>query len=526
MATALSHQQQNAPELALAYWETLLAILPDDYRIHNNILAECDHIAQQADQPHLTRKVDLLKAAHALRNLTPEDAHTFQYIYQAMTQQCGQNFPLACTYWQHAVAALTSNSFIMTLAVQDLCWNAQHILNAGNIKGALELYLHIMRTFPDFLEGFINASLIAYTTGQFAKAERLLLALPTHLQREFIVSRYLDLYQRMRELTDQFGHVPYAAIEKLVADLRIENTFYPSVDQASFEAMIQDVVLREKRLYEKRRKALEERAIAKTSKRLSQEGLALGERVTLAKHAGSDEVQKFLYDNDIRIAEVLLDNPNVTREDVLVMARTTHVSEILNAIATHFRWKTFHNITMAVLLNPQMLPQDGIPLLRRLSINDLSTIFYKRNIPTQLRIRAKQRIQDIFNALSLYDQVATIEATQGDIFKLLEHLDIDIADFLRQLLKKFEQHPEILVNICRWKLTPSPLLAAIAKQHPLRANPQVVFALLSNPRTPMGIVIARLQSLEKRDLRYLLTNKHLPVSVKQSIQSLFPDMAA
>jgi hypothetical protein len=292
-----------------------------------------------------------------------------------------------------------------------------------------------------------------------------------------------------------------------------------------FDELIEDLILREKRFYEKRRKALEERAIAKTSKRLSQEGLALGQRVTLAVHAGSNEVQNFLYDNEIRIAEVLLNNPNITREDVLVMAQTTHVSEILKAIATHFRWKTFHNITMAVLLNPQLLPEDATPLLKRLSINDLAIIFYKRNIPTQLRIRAKQQIQEIFNGLSLYDKVATIEATLGDIFKLLDHIDVEIPSFLEQLVKKFEKQPEIIVNVCRWKLTPSSILSLIAKHSQLRANSQVAFALLSNPRTPMGIIISLLQSLEKRDLRYLLTNRYLPSSVKQSILSLFPEMS-
>ena len=525
MATALSHQQEHAPDLALAYWETLLNILPDEYRIHNDILAECAAIAHDAEHSRLKKKVEKLEQTYHAHVVSDKETQAYQHIYLAMTQQCGRNYQLACMYWQHAVKRLTSQSLVITLAVQDLCWNAQQVLDAGNIKGSLEIYQQIMRTFPDFLEGFINASLIMYTTGQPERAGRILLQLPAHMQREFIINRYLDLYQRMNELTEQFGHVPYAAIEDIVTDLQVENTFYPSLADTAFTTMIEDVVLREKGLYEKRRKALEERAIAKTSKRLSQEGLALGQRVTLAKHAGSDEVQNFLYDNEIRIAEVLLDNRNITREDVLVMAQTTHVSDILNAIATHFRWKTFRNITMAVLLNPQMLPQDAIPLLPRLSINDLAAIFYKRNIPTQIRVRARQRIQEIFSQLSLYDKVAIIEASQGDIFKLLDQIDINIPTFLDQLIAKFEQQPEIIVNVCRWKFTPSPILAAIAKNRQFRANAQVAFALLSNPRTPMGIVIARLQSLEQRDLRYLLTNTYLPTSVKQSIQSLFPGMS-
>lgn len=525
MTTALSHQQDGSPDLALAYWENLLHILPDELRIQNDILAECSRIAEEAELSRLTVKVEKLTHTYQQQFASDDEAQTYQQVYRAMTQQCSQNHLLAFVYWKRAIKKLTSQSFVITLGVQDLCWNAHQSFSAGNIKGCIDLYQQIMQTFPDFLEGFLNASIVRCSTGQIEEAGQVLLRLPSHVQREFIVSRYLDLYQRMHELTEQFGHVPYAAIEDIVADLHIENTFYPSLAQHMFDDMIEELILREKRFYEKRRKALEERAIAKTSKQLSQEGLALGQRVTLAKHATSDEIQNFLYDNEIRIAEVLLDNPNMSREDVLVMAQTTHVSEILNAIANHYRWKSFHNITMAVLLNPQILPQDANPLLKRLSLSDLATVFYKRNIPTQIRIRAKQRIQDIFNGLSLYDKVATIEATLGDIFRLLESVELELPSFLEQVVTKFVHQPEIIVNICRWKLTPSTILASIAKNHQLKANSQIAFALLSNPRTPMGVVISLLQLLEKRDLHYLLTNKYLPVSVKQSIVSLFPNMS-
>lgn len=527
MTVALSHQQNGNTELALAYWENVLNLLPKELRIHNEILEECVQIAQEHDVERIHQKVDALTQTYR-QELTEEEQPTFQYVYRAMSQQCGENHALAFAYWKKVITKLTSDSLVVTLGVQDFCWSAYRYLQAGNIKKCIEVYEQILQTFPEFLEGYINLSLLKYKFGLTPEAVLLLKNLPPQSGKEFIVIRYRDLYQQISEVSQQFGHVPYASIEEIVNDLRIENTFYPSIDEDYFTQFITDIVNREKRFFERRRKALEEKAIAKTSKRLAEEGLALGQRVTLAKQAKSEDIPNFLYDNEIRIAEVLLDNPNITREDVLIMAQTTHVSEILTRIAGHRKWGTFHNITIVILLNPQTLPQDSIRLLNRLSINDLATVFYKRNIPTEVRIRAKQRVQEVFNTLSTYEKVAIIEASLGDIFKLLDSVTLDPFPFLEKLVQKFTTQPDIpdiIVNICRWKLTPPGILSLIGTSSTLTSNIRIVFALLSNPRTPTAVIKPLVKALEKKELlHYFLSNKYIPSSVKQSISTFFPDV--
>lgn len=527
MAVALSHQQNGNAELALAYWENVLNLLPEELRIHNEILDECVQIVKESDEERVHKKIDTFIQTYR-QELTEEEQSIFQYVYRGMSQQCSENHALAFVYWEKALAEFTSDSLVVTLGVQDFCWSAYQYLQAGKIKECITLYEQILQTFPEFLEGYINLSLIKYKTGLTTEAIPLLKSLPYHSRGEFIVIRYRDLYEKISEVSQQFGHVPYASIEEIVTDLRIENTFYPSIDEDYFTQFITDIVNREKRFFERRRKALEEKAIAKTSKRLAEEGLALGQRVTLAKQAKSEDIPNFLYDNEIRIAEVLLDNPNITREDVLVMAQTTHVSEILTRIAEHRKWGTFLNITMAILLNPQTLPQASTRLLNRLSINDLATVFYKKNIHTEVRIRAKQRVQEIFNTLSTYEKVAIIEASLGDIFKLLDAVTLDPFPFLEKLVQKFTTQPDIpdiIVNICRWKLTPPGILGFIGTTSKLTSNIQIAFALLSNPRTPTAVITSLVKALEKKDLlHYFLSNKYIPSSVKHSIFTLFPDL--
>ena len=103
MATALSHQQSGNPDLALAYWENLLRILPEDIRIQNDILAESARITGKYDIPRLLEKVEKLTQTYQRHFSSEKEAHIFQQLYQAMTQQCSENFALACAYWQRVV---------------------------------------------------------------------------------------------------------------------------------------------------------------------------------------------------------------------------------------------------------------------------------------------------------------------------------------------------------------------------------------------------------------------------------------
>ncbi|GAK59361.1 hypothetical protein U27_06345 [Candidatus Vecturithrix granuli] len=533
MTLALSHQQDGNRMLALAYWENVLRFLPEPIQIHNEILEECHRLVNReiSDGPsHLEQMQEKLETlTHLYRQeLSEEDEFIAQQIYKALYQQCGGHFILALAYWKNVRILLSPDALVITLAVQDLCWNARQLLQSGCIQECLDLYRQILRTFPEFLEGYINLSLILYQHHQSPVVRPLLDQIPERYKEDFLVKQYRELYQTLEEISTQFEHVPYAAIEHLVSDLRIENTFYPSIDDDYFENFIMELVEREKRFFERRRKAREQKAMAKTSQQLAKEGIALGQRVTMAKHAASEDIHIFLYDNHIRIAEVLLNNPNMTADDVLVMAQTTHVSEILTHLKNHHKWGALHNIRFTILLNPQTLPEDAIQLLAAFNLSDLAKVFHKKTLSPEVRIRAKDRIQQIFQNLSQYEKFAVIEASAGEILKLLDRVQFDLSSFLLNLLGKFHDQPDIVVNICRWKLAPANILAVIGRNEQLTHNLRIVFALLSNPKTPAETVISllqtTLQTTAKRDLHYLLLNQHLPASVKQAITMFFPHL--
>ena len=522
---ALTHQQDGNIPLALAYWENLFKLLPEELHIHNEILNEFSRLGENKQLPRRLRK----KAASSFARLSKiyrqelsESEHNLsQTLYRALCQQCGGNSLLALQYWPSLQEHIPEDSLIVTLVVQDFCRQADLYLESRQTEKSIQLYKHLLRAFPNFLEGYLNLSVILYRNGLDKDALPVIQHIPKTFRHEFIVIRYAELYQRVSEISQQFIQLPYSAIEEIVNDLQVENSFYPLLNAKYFDEFVNDIILREKRFFEKRRKALEEKALAQTYKRLASEGVALGERVTMAKQADNDTLYDFLYDNHIRIAEVLLDNPSITADDVLVMAQVTNISDILRYISQHRKWGVLHNIQMAILFNPQTLPKDALPLLKKLSFKDLATLFYKKTIATEIRIHAKQRIQDIFHSLSPQEKIALIDVSSGEVFKLLDTARFNLPSFLINIIGTFQDRSDILANICRWKLTPPEILVFIGNNPQLSSAMQMKFALLSNPRTPERLIKVLLRSIPERDLRYFLSNSYLPKSVKHTISSMF-----
>lgn len=534
MSQALAHQQRGNVPLALSYWENVLRLLPEEIPpIHPFILDECRRLVQvdEAGQATPAReklqiKVESLAVSHHKEFADDEAEETAQQVFRAMYQQCGGNYALALAYWKNALPSLTSNALIISLMVQDFCWQADEFLCAAQTEKAIHLYQQVLRALPDFLEGYVNLALILYRSGQTQEILSLLNRVPPAHRDEFLITRYRDLFQRIAEVSAQFDLLPYAAVEPMVQDLRIQNTFYPLIDESYFNDAIEEIILRERRTNEKRRKALEEKAIAQTAARLAKEGISVGQRVTMARLASSEEIPDFLYDNNIRVIEILLNNPNLTAEDALIIAQTTHVSEILGAIAHHHRWNGLYPLRMAILFNPQTLSKDAFGLLKLLSIGDLAKVYHKKSISTEIRIRAKEEIQQQFQELLLPDKIAIIEATSGDVFKLIDRAPFTLSSFLAGLVGRFHENSEILVNICRWKLTPEDVLVFIGRNPALTTQLRIVFALLSNPNTPEETVRGLLRRIPPHNLRYLSANKLVPPAVKHLIAEMLSDSAS
>jgi tetratricopeptide (TPR) repeat protein len=520
VSLALTHQSRGDYNLALIYWDHALKFIPPGLSLKSQIVRDYNRIIQDLlnYQNHAeAEKIrnQLAKFASNFEGLSekPESISLQPYLYLGILHQCQGNYPLSFAYWKQVMAhssweAMDSElSELIRKAIKDYCWIADQHLKKGEVRKAKEIYRGLIKVYPQFLEGYINLSLIYYNSGESQNAISLLERFEMEHRENLLISRYLDLYKTIEELKNQFDGVPYAAIEKLVEQIRVENIFYPFVQEAYLTLLVNHLIEKEKKSFERRRLEVQEKAILGTSKVLAKEGVSLGERITRARNATKAEIPKFLHDNDPKIIEALLVNPHLTEEDVLIIAQTSKVSEILNLIAHHSRWSHRHEILLAIVCNPQMDPASSKKILPSLRLKDLAVVFHRKKIAAEVRLEAKKIAREIFIHLSLSDQIAVMEASSGDILRMLDRLPPESLTFLDSILERFFHDADMILNLSRWLETPGHILNKIGENPQWQSHPQIRFALLNNPRTPPHLILKLLEGFEPDELKWMLENK-------------------
>jgi len=531
ISLALTHQSHGNHELALAYWKQAAKFAPSDFPLKFQVVQEYTQIIQdllnRKNRPEAQRVRDLLaKFEPNFEALRQEDAQASwqPYIYLASVHQCLGHYPLSFAYWKRVIAGSSPESAMVLRGMEDFCWIANQHWKKGEIREAKEIYRNLVEVHPQFLEGYVNLSLIYYNTGEIQNAISLLERFEVEHKENLLISKYLELYKSIEELKSHFDNVPYAAVERIVEQIQVENIFYPFVQESYLALLVKNIIEREKRSFEKRRLEAQEKAISISSKALAKEGVSLGERIAMARNANPREIPRFLHDTDPKIIEALLTNPHLTEEDVLILAQTSKISEILDLVAHHFKWSTRHRVLLAIVCNPQIDPARSKKLLPSLRLKDLTVVFHRKKVPAEVRLEAKRLAREIFIGLAPADQVAVIEASSGDILRILDRLPPESLKFLDLVLERFLQDLDIMLNLSRWWEAPGGLLEKIGESPHWQGNPQIRFALLTNPRTPPHLVLKLLRDLEADELKWMAENKALPPYTQGVIEKIIQDL--
>jgi tetratricopeptide (TPR) repeat protein len=551
ISLALTHQANENYSMALIYWGHATRLAPPDFPLKLQIVREFNQVIQdllshQKVQEAETVRNQLAKFEPNFEAMLQErpEITLQQSIYLGIVHQCRGNYPLSFAYWKQAVAQVpfesgntdsndqskhrTSHSFfipsstldLILKGMEDYCWIAREHWKKGEVRKTKEIYRNLLELNPQFLEVYVNLSLIYYNSGEIENAMSLLERSEMECKENLLVYSYFNLYKMIEELKSQFDEVPYAAVEKLVEQSRMESIFYPFVEETYLSFLVDNLIAREKKSLEKKRLETQEKAISGTSKALAREGISLGERIAMARNAGKGEIYRFLHDNDPKIIEVLLNNPHLDEEDVSIIAQTNKVSEILELVASHFRWATRHRILLAIVCNPQIDPARSKKLLSSLRLKDLAIVYHNKRVSAEVRLEARKLAQEIFRNLPLSDQVAVVEASSGDILRILDRLPPKSLKFLDLVLERFFRNIEIILNLSRWWETPAEILEKVGQSPQWQRNPQVRFALLTNPRTSPHLVTKLLQDLQPDELRWMAENKAIPPYVKGVIEKM------
>lgn len=122
--------------------------------------------------------------------------------------------------------------------------------------------------------------------------------------------------------------------------------------------------------------------------------LTLGERKALARRPTRAYLEKLLLDPDPMVLETLLQNPRLTEEDVLtVAAKRPGRAPLLTAIARSGKWTVRARVRMALILNPGVPAEVGVPLVPLLSRAELRLVAQMTDASPPVRAAAHELLQ-------------------------------------------------------------------------------------------------------------------------------------
>jgi hypothetical protein len=159
--------------------------------------------------------------------------------------------------------------------------------------------------------------------------------------------RLLSFYEMRRDLA------LHPATPQPVALSLLSGLYWRDLVAAGLDVRIRPVV----------RRAADQRLIERLP------GIAIGEKVTIARGASSHVIQALRHDPTPRVIAALLDNPRLVEGDLLPLANNENATPpALAVILTHRKWGYRYPVGAAVLRNPRTpvaLALQYLPMLKK-----------------------------------------------------------------------------------------------------------------------------------------------------------------
>lgn len=121
--------------------------------------------------------------------------------------------------------------------------------------------------------------------------------------------------------------------------------------------------------------------------------LSVGERIASARRCSSALIKYFLFDDDARVFEVLLNNQRVREEDLVALASSPRATpEKLALLGSDMKWSSRYAIRKALVLNPLTPRATAAGQLRYLARRELRALYTNPRTSTYLR-RCIERLE-------------------------------------------------------------------------------------------------------------------------------------
>jgi hypothetical protein len=119
--------------------------------------------------------------------------------------------------------------------------------------------------------------------------------------------------------------------------------------------------------------------------------MTVGERVKLALKGNREARLILIRDPQRLIQRFVLQNPRITEDEVLMMARNRNLdSELLRFIGDHKSWPRNYQIRLALVMNPKSPIATALHFVPNLMERDLRFVAKSKNIPSTIASQARR----------------------------------------------------------------------------------------------------------------------------------------
>jgi hypothetical protein len=239
-------------------------------------------------------------------------------------------------------------------------------------------------------------------------------------------------------------------------------------------------------------------------------------RKARAASAGEEEIAGLLHDPSADVIKTLLENRNLTEEDVLIIATRKNLpASVLESIFKDKRWSESYPVRLALARNPKSPLTVSITIARYLRLFDLEEITRSHFIPLVFRHKVEGIIVEKIPAMALGNKKTLAKKASGTVLlALLRDPDAEVVKLCLNNPHLIEAH---LFKVISRADTVAETIRMIA-EHPNWSRRSLIrLSLARNSLTPLPLTVRFLREMKVMDLRELYADPALSVTVRPFI---------
>ncbi|MEW6733834.1 MAG: hypothetical protein AB1489_21085 [Acidobacteriota bacterium] len=241
-------------------------------------------------------------------------------------------------------------------------------------------------------------------------------------------------------------------------------------------------------------------------------------RALRAKRASLEERKELLFDNAEEVLNALLDNENLTEDELVVLAERKDLSvELLRRLGNDTRVQASYKIKRTLLFNPKTPPSVSLKLINQLFTFDVMAVTLLPAIPREVKTAAEEYLCRKLTQLSLGERLTLARRTNCDrvLTMLLDDNNKEVVG--AALTNSFLREGTICATLRKATVKPH-TVELIALNAKWSCRYDVRYALLRTRHISLGLALNFLSMLTPADLRDLAADPNVPMQLRSYIK--------